>query len=140
MDHITKFVATRLPESYNKEKQKKLSIMVHEMCSEISHSVGKLVYNIGRIDDIEAGTSTTEPSKMGTSRQRSKRRSKQLGSDSESLLSEEGNNSLPSQEDSHKSDSDDKDKDGDESDEADDDGEKATAAAMVTQMMMMVMN
>ena len=100
--------------------------MVHEMCSEISHSVGKLVYNIGRIDDIEAGKSTTEPSKMGTSVQHSNKRSKQLGGDSESLVSEEGSDNLPSEEESYKSDSDDNGKDGDESDEADDDdGEKS---------------
>lgn len=38
------------------QKQKKLTGMVHEMCSVISHAVGKLVTGIGRMDDDEWGT------------------------------------------------------------------------------------
>ena len=68
------------------QKQKKLSVIVHEMCSEISHSVGKLVHAFGRIDEKETETDRAEPSKVGTSRQHSKKRREQQASDSEEAL------------------------------------------------------
>ncbi|KAE8809914.1 hypothetical protein D1007_13374 [Hordeum vulgare] len=89
VDHITKFVATRLPESYDKTKQKKLTRMVHEMCSVISHAVGELVTGFGRIDDDEWGARTPDPDDVETSRRQSKRRRQQVPASTDSLPSDE---------------------------------------------------
>ncbi|XBI96881.1 hypothetical protein VPH35_033101 [Triticum aestivum] len=97
MDHITKFVAARLPESYDKS-QKKLTGLVHEMCSVISHAVGKLVTGVGKIDDDELGTKEADPTTAETSRRQSNRRSKRVPA---------GRDSLPSEEESFNSDSND---------------------------------
>ncbi|KAE8798760.1 hypothetical protein D1007_25943 [Hordeum vulgare] len=112
MDHITKFVATRLPESYDKTKQKKLTGMVHEMCSVISHAVGKLVTGFGRIDDDEWGARTTDPDDVETSRRQSKRRRQQVPA---------GTDSLPSDEESFISDDDGSEDDHGENDEVSED-------------------
>ena len=42
--------------------------MVHEMCSVISHVVGKLVTGVGKIDDDEWGTKEADPTTAETSR------------------------------------------------------------------------
>ncbi|KAF7019566.1 hypothetical protein CFC21_032728 [Triticum aestivum] len=88
MDHITKFVATRLPELYDKT-QKKLTGLVHEMCSVISHAVGKLVTGVGKIDDDEWGTKEADPTTVETSRRQSNRRGKRVPTGRDSLASEE---------------------------------------------------
>ncbi|XBI02865.1 hypothetical protein VPH35_131361 [Triticum aestivum] len=97
MDHIIKFVAARLPESYDKS-QKKLTGLVHEICSVISHAVGKLVTGVGKIDDDEWGTKEADPTTAETSRRQSNRRSKRVPA---------GRDSLPSEEELLNSDSDD---------------------------------
>ena len=56
------------------QKQVKLTSLVHGMCSEMSHLVGKFVQGIGRIDEDEAGATSTEPTVMGTSKQQSRKK------------------------------------------------------------------
>ncbi|XP_044366987.1 protein bfr2-like [Triticum aestivum] len=127
MDHVTQFVAARLPESYDKTKQKKLPGMVHEMCSTISHVVGKLVSGIGRIDDAQEGTRRSEAVRVEKSRQEPTRRSKQAPAARESLSSEEESFKTHSEEDASDSDKIDGDigDDGSDSDghSRDDDGD-----------------
>ena len=53
---------------YVLQKQKKLTGLVHEMCSVISHAVGKLVTGVGKIDDDEWGTKEADPTTAETSR------------------------------------------------------------------------
>ncbi|XP_037477647.1 uncharacterized protein LOC119354982 [Triticum dicoccoides] len=78
MDHITKFVAARLPQSYNKTKQKRLTEMVHEMCTEMSHAVGKLVVGVGKLDDGEATTSIDARCTMWATSQRGSKKGKSI--------------------------------------------------------------
>lgn len=89
LDHVRKFVAARLPETYDKNKQLKLTGMVHEMCTEISHAIGKLVHGISQIDDEDAGTSKNVHSKRGTSSQPSSQRKNANNIESDSSSSEE---------------------------------------------------
>ncbi|KAI5014353.1 hypothetical protein ZWY2020_055743 [Hordeum vulgare] len=114
-----------------RKKQKKLTGMVHVMCSVISHAVGKLVSGFGRIDDDEWGARTTNPDDVETSRRESKRRRQQvpvgtdsLPSDEESFISDDDG----SEEDHTENDevSEDKDNDGSEEDGSsdNDDGDK----------------
>ena len=73
--------------------------MVHEMCSTISHAVGKLVTGIGRIDDAQEGTSRSEAVHAEKSRQQPTRRSKQVPAARDSLSSEEESFKTDSEED-----------------------------------------
>ncbi|KAI5018394.1 hypothetical protein ZWY2020_043282 [Hordeum vulgare] len=72
-----------------RKKQKKLTGMVHKMCSVISHVVGKLVSWFGRIDDDEWWAWTTDPDDVETSRRQSKRRRQQVPAGIDSLPSDE---------------------------------------------------
>ena len=84
------------------QKKVKLTALVHEMCSEMSHLVGKFVQGIGRIDEDESGARTTEPSWMGTSKQQSRKRQRQSSPEADSL---------PIVEESYPSDDEDSDED-----------------------------
>ena len=95
------------------QKQMKLTALVHEMCSEMSHLVGKFVHGVGRIDEVAAGTRTTEPTGMGTSKQHSRKRRRQSSPETETL---------PSDEESYKTDDDDNDEDGSANEESNDGG------------------
>ncbi|KAI4979516.1 hypothetical protein ZWY2020_016269 [Hordeum vulgare] len=92
----------------DRKKQNKLRGMVHEMCSVISHAVGKLVTRFGRIDDDEWGARTTDPDDVETSRRQSKRRHQQVPT---------GTDNLPSDEESFISDDDGSEEDHSENDE-----------------------
>ncbi|KAI4988396.1 hypothetical protein ZWY2020_030026 [Hordeum vulgare] len=89
-------------------KQNKLTGMVHEMCSVISHAVGKLVTGFGRNDDDEWGARTIDPDNVETSRRQSKRRRQQVPT---------GTDSLPSDKESFISDDDGSEEDHSENDE-----------------------
>ncbi|KAI4987412.1 hypothetical protein ZWY2020_020212 [Hordeum vulgare] len=78
-----------LGEYGNLRKQKKLTRMVHEMRSVISHAVGELVTGFGRIDDDEWGARTPDPDDVETSRRQSKRRRQQVPASTDSLPSDE---------------------------------------------------
>lgn len=113
MDHVSKFVAARLPESYDTEKHKKLTAMVHEMCTEISHAVGKLVHGIGRIDDDKPGPSRTK--KQATKHGKKRQQNIDSESDEDSYSTEEEGSES---EESYKSDSNpNSDSDGDDDDD-----------------------
>ena len=90
--------------------------MVHEMCSTISHAVGKLVSGIGGIDDAQEGTSRSEAVHVEKRRQEPTRRSKQAPAVRESLSSEEDSFKTDSEEDASGGDESDWDRGGDESD------------------------
>ena len=74
---------------YVLQKQKKLTGLVHDMCSVISHAIGKLVTGVGKIDDDEWGTKEADPTTAETSRRQSNRRGKRVLARRDSLASEE---------------------------------------------------
>ena len=104
------------------QKQKKLVGMVHEICSEISHSMGKLVQGIGKLDDDGGTTSVPAADNVGGPSSEHSRERRDAGVNDP--------HTLPSDEESYQSGS-------DTYDEHDDDRKdqtvvKATPTAMET--------
>lgn len=46
-------------------KKKKMSMLVHEMCREISAQIGKFVQSVGKLDEDDVGTTSSAPITTG---------------------------------------------------------------------------